>query len=108
MNRIVHVVKEAKAGSTKGEEIVKKVGLEKKNVPTLEKFSGEDEDFYAFQDSTMNRLKSAFYASRSIMQSWQKIRILSVHFYWLLFKMTSLRQYVIILFTNQHYPFRKF
>jgi hypothetical protein len=55
MNHIVHVVKEAKAGSTKGEEIVKKVGLEdKKIVPTLEKFSGDDEDFYAFQDSTMN------------------------------------------------------
>jgi hypothetical protein len=59
MNRIVHVIKEAKAGSTKGEEIVKKVGLDKKNVPTLEKFSGEEEDFYAFQDSTMNRLGQA-------------------------------------------------
>jgi hypothetical protein len=30
MNHIVHVVEEAKAGSTKGEEIVKKVGLDKK------------------------------------------------------------------------------
>jgi hypothetical protein len=30
INHIVHVVKEAKAGSTKGEEIVKKVGLDKK------------------------------------------------------------------------------
>jgi hypothetical protein len=59
MNHIVHVVEEAKAGSTKGEEIVKKVGLEKKIVPTLEKFSGDDEDFYAFQDSTMNRLGQA-------------------------------------------------
>jgi hypothetical protein len=54
MNHIVHAVKEAKAGSTKGEESVKKVGLDKKTVPTLEKFSGDDEDFYAFQDSTMN------------------------------------------------------
>jgi hypothetical protein len=59
MNHIVHVVKEAKAGSTKGEEIVKKVGLDKKIVPTLEKFSGNDEDFYAFQDSTMNQLGQA-------------------------------------------------
>jgi hypothetical protein len=59
MNHIVHVVEEAKAGSTKGEEIVKKVGLEKKIVPTLEKFSGDDEDFYAFQDSTMNWLGQA-------------------------------------------------
>jgi hypothetical protein len=59
MNHIVHVVEEAKAGSTKGEEIVKKVRLEKKIVPTLEKFSGDDEDFYAFQDSTMNRLGQA-------------------------------------------------
>jgi hypothetical protein len=30
MNHIVHVIEEAKAGCTKGEEIVKKVGLEKK------------------------------------------------------------------------------
>jgi hypothetical protein len=59
MNHIVHVVKEAKAGSTKGEESVKKVGLDKKIVPTLEKFSGNDKDFYAFQDSTMNRLGQA-------------------------------------------------
>jgi hypothetical protein len=59
MNHIVHVIEEAKAGSTKGEEIVKKVGLEKKIVLTLEKFSGDDEDFYAFQDSTMNRLGQA-------------------------------------------------
>jgi hypothetical protein len=58
--------------------------------------------------SFIANFKSAFYASRSIMQSWQKIRILSVHFYWLLFKMISLRQYVIILFTNQHYPLMKF
>jgi hypothetical protein len=36
MNHTVHVIKEAKAGSTKGEEIVKKVGLDKKTVPTLE------------------------------------------------------------------------
>jgi hypothetical protein len=35
------------------------VGLEKKIVPTLEKFSGNDEDFYAFQDSTMNWLGQA-------------------------------------------------
>jgi hypothetical protein len=35
------------------------VGLDKKIVPTLEKFSGDDEDFYAFQDSTMNRLGQA-------------------------------------------------
>ncbi len=48
MNHTVHVNKEAKAGSTKGEEIVKKVGLDKKTVPSLEKFSGNDEDFYAF------------------------------------------------------------
>jgi hypothetical protein len=59
MNHIVHVVEEAKAGSTKGEEIVKKVGLDKEIVPTLEKFSGNDEDFYAFQDSTMNQLGQA-------------------------------------------------
>jgi hypothetical protein len=59
MNHIVHDIKEAKAGSTKGEEIVKKVGLDKKTVPTLEKFSGDNEDFYAFQDSTMNRLGQA-------------------------------------------------
>ncbi len=52
-----HVIDEAKAGSTKGEEIVKKVGLDKKIVPTLEKF--DDEDFYAFQDSTMNWLGQA-------------------------------------------------
>jgi hypothetical protein len=45
MNHIVHVIKEATAGSTKGDEIVKKVGLEKKIVPTLEKFSGDDKDF---------------------------------------------------------------
>jgi hypothetical protein len=51
MNHIVHVVKEAK-----GEEIVKKVGLDKKIVPTLENFSGNNEDFYAFQDSTSNEL----------------------------------------------------
>ncbi len=57
MNHIVHVIDEAKAGSTKGEEIVKKVGLDKKIVPTLEKF--DDEDFYAFQDSTMNWLGQA-------------------------------------------------
>jgi hypothetical protein len=59
MNHIVHVIKEAKAGSTKGEEIVKKVGLDKKIVPTLEKFSGNDEDCYAFEDSTMNQLGQA-------------------------------------------------
>jgi hypothetical protein len=59
MNHIVHVIEEAKAGSTKGEEIVKKVGLDKKIVPTLEKFSGNDKDFYAFQDSTMNWLGQA-------------------------------------------------
>jgi hypothetical protein len=59
MNHIVHVVEEAKAGSTKGEETVKKVGLDKKIVPTLEKFSGDDEDFYAFQASTMNQLGQA-------------------------------------------------
>jgi hypothetical protein len=35
------------------------VGLDKKTVPTREKFSGDDEDFYAFQDSTMNRLGQA-------------------------------------------------
>jgi hypothetical protein len=46
MNHIVHVVEEAKAGSTKGEEIVKKVGLDTKIVPTLEKFSGIDKNFY--------------------------------------------------------------
>jgi hypothetical protein len=45
MNHIVHVIKEATAGSTKGDEIVKKVGLEKIIVPTLEKFSGDNEDF---------------------------------------------------------------
>jgi hypothetical protein len=45
INDIVHVIKEAKSGSTKGEEIVKKVGLDKKIVSTLEKFSGNDEDF---------------------------------------------------------------
>ena len=50
MNHTVHVIEEAKAGSTKGEETVKKVGLDKKIVSTLEKFSGNDEDFYAFQD----------------------------------------------------------
>jgi hypothetical protein len=59
MNHIVHAIEEAKAGSSKGEEIVKKVGLDKKIVPTLEKFSGDDEDFYAFQDSTMNWLGQA-------------------------------------------------
>jgi hypothetical protein len=59
MNHIVHVIEEAKAGSTKGEETVKKVELDKKTVPTLEKFSGDDEDFSAFQDSTMNRLGQA-------------------------------------------------
>jgi hypothetical protein len=35
------------------------VALDKKIVPTLEKFSGNDEDFYAFQDSTMNWLGQA-------------------------------------------------
>jgi hypothetical protein len=59
MNHIVHVIEEAKAGSTKGEETVKKVGLDKKIVPTLDKFSGDDEDFYAFQESTMNWLGQA-------------------------------------------------
>ncbi len=59
MNHIVHVIEEAKAGCTKGEEIVKNVGLDKKIVPTLEKFSGNDEDFYAFQDSKMNQLGQA-------------------------------------------------
>jgi hypothetical protein len=43
----------------KGEESVKKMGLEKKVVPTLEKFSGDDEDFYADQDLTMNKLGQA-------------------------------------------------
>jgi hypothetical protein len=37
----MHVIGEAKAGSTRGEETVKKVGLDKKIVPTLEKFSGK-------------------------------------------------------------------
>jgi hypothetical protein len=45
MNQIVQVIEEAKAGSTKGEETVKKVGLDKKIVPVLEMFSGDDKDF---------------------------------------------------------------
>jgi hypothetical protein len=35
------------------------VGLDKKILPTLEKFSGNDEGFYAFQNSTMNQLGQA-------------------------------------------------
>jgi hypothetical protein len=56
MEHIVHIVSEAKAGSSKGEENVKKMGLENKVVSTLEKFSGDNKDFYAYQDSTMNKL----------------------------------------------------
>jgi hypothetical protein len=33
MNHIVHVIEEAKAGSTKGEEIVKKGGIGEENCP---------------------------------------------------------------------------
>jgi hypothetical protein len=57
INDIVHVIKEAKTGCTKGEEIVKKVGLDKKlSLPLRSSLAMTR---ISFQDSTMNRLGQA-------------------------------------------------
>ena len=63
MNTIVHTVQAATTTSTEAADANKsgslRAAIDKKVVPTLDVFSGEDEDYYSFLDSTMNKLGQA-------------------------------------------------